>query len=175
MSMTDSKMADVLMHHLPFGSYDHSHNTVIYKDIVAHTKALELVKSSASRLFSVINGIPDELINEFEREYGLPLLCGQNNVGDTIDERRDEIERVKREGHVVLNYDGLLKLFARYNQIVLAIETYVPMQCTGMCVDPINTERLRFRVTLTLEKPVKADMTCLSKHYLPASLRIDIK
>lgn len=173
--MTDNKMADVLMQHLPYGAYDHSHKTVIYKDIVAQTKALELVKSASSRIFTVINGIPDELIDEFEREYGLPLLCGQNSIGDTIDERRDEIERVKREGHVILNLEGLYKLFERYDQTVLSIQTYVPMQCLGSCVDALNTDRLRFRVTLTLDKPIKADMVCLSKHYLPASLRLDIK
>lgn len=169
------KIADVLMQHLPYGAYDHSHKTVIYKDIVAHSKALELVKVSAARIFAVLNGIPDELIDEFEREYGLPLLCGQNSIGDSIDDRRAEIERVKREGHVLLNLEGLYKLFNRYDQTVLAVQTYVPMQCLGSCVDALNTARLRFRVTLTLDKPVKADMTCLSKHYLPASLRLDIK
>lgn len=169
------KIADTLMQHLPYGAYDHSHNTVIYKDIVAHSKALELVKVSAARIFAVLNGIPDELIDEFEREYGLPLLCGQSDVGNTINERRAEIERVKQEGHVLLNLAGLYKLFARYNQTVLSIQTYVPMQCLGSCVDPLNTARLRFRVTLTLAKPIKADMDCLSKNYLPASLRLDIK
>lgn len=174
MSQTQ-KIADTLMQHLPYGAYDHSHKTVIYKDIVAHSKALELVKVSAARIFAVLNGIPDELIDEFEREYGLPLLCGQSNVGNTINERRVEIERVKREGHVLLNLTGLHKLFARYNQSVLAIQTYVPMQCLGSCIDPLNTDRLRFRVTLTLAKPITADFDCLSKNYLPASLRLDIK
>jgi len=175
MSMTDNKMADVLMQHLPYGAYDHSHKTFIYKDIIAHSKALELVKSSANRIFAVINGIPDELIDEFEREYGLPLLCGQNSVGESITDRKQEIDRVRREGHVLLNLAGLYKLFARYNQTVLAVQTYVPMQCLGRCIDPLNTDRLRFRVTLTLDKPINADMVCLSKHYLPASLRLDIK
>lgn len=170
-----NKIADVLMQHLPYGAYDHSHKTVIYKDMVAHSKALELVKVSAARIFAVLNGIPDELIDEFEREYGLPLLCGQSDVGNTVDDRRAEIERVKREGHVLLNLAGLYKLFARYDQTLLAVQTYVPMQCLGTCVDPLNTARLRFRVTLTLAKPIKADMSCLSKHYLPASLRLDIK
>lgn len=174
MSQTQ-KIADTLMHHLPYGAYDHSHKTVIYKDIVAHSKALELVKASSARIFTVLNGIPDELIDEFEREYGLPLLCGQSDVGNTVDERRNEIERVKREGHVLLNLTGLYKLFARYNQTVLNIKTYVPMQCIGSCTDPLNTARLRFRVTLTLAKPIKGDMNCLSKNYLPASLRLDIK
>lgn len=169
------KIADTLMQHLPYGAYDHSHKTIIYKDIVAHSKALELVKVSSARIFTVLNGIPDELIDEFEREYGLPLLCGQSDVGNTIAERRAEIERAKREGHVMLNLAGLHKLFARYNQTVLAVQTYVPMQCLGRCIDPLNTDRLRFRVTLTLDKPIKADMACLSKHYLPASLRLDIK
>lgn len=174
MSQTQ-KIADTLMQHLPYGAYDHSHKTVIYKDIVAHSKALELVKASSARIFAVLNGIPDELIDEFEREYGLPLLCGQSDVGNTVDERRNEIERVKREGHVLLNLTGLYKLFARYNQTVLSLQTYVPMQCLGSCTDPLNTARLRFRVTLTLAKPIKADMDCLSKNYLPASLRLNIK
>ena len=169
------KIADTLMQHLPYGAYDHSHKTIIYKDILAHSKALELVKVSAAHIFAVVNGIPDELIDEFEREYGLPLLCGQNDVGNTIPERRAEIERVKQEGHVLLNLAGLHKLFARYNQTVLSVQTYVPMQCLGSCIDPLNTARLRFRVTLTLSKPIKADMTCLSKNYLPASLRLDLK
>ena len=169
------KIADVLMQHLPHGPYDPSHNTNIYKDIVAHSKALALVKTSASRIFAVLNGIPNELINEFEREYGLPLLCGDNSVGDTLAERTAEIERVKREGHVLLNLAGLNKLFARYNQTVLNVETYRPMQCIGSCVDPLNTDRLRFRVTLTLAKPITADFECLSRNYLPASLRLDIK
>lgn len=169
------KIADTLMQHLPYGAYDNSHKTVIYKDIVAHSKALELVKVSAARIFAVLNGIPDELIDEFEREYGLPLLCGQSDVGNTIPERRAEIERVKTDGHVLLNLAGLHKLFARYNQTVLAVQTYVPMQCLGSCIDPLNTARLRLRVTLTLAKPIKADMDCLSKNYLPASLRLDIK
>lgn len=169
------KIADVLMQHLPFGAYDHSHQTMIYKDIMAHSKALELVKVSSARIFAVLKGIPDALIDEFEREYGLPLLCGKNSVGDTIDDRRAEIERVKREGHVLLNIAGLHALFTRYNQMVLSVQTYVPMQCIGSCTDALNTDRLRFRVTLTLEKPIQADMACLSKHYLPASLRLDIK
>lgn len=169
------KIADVLMHHLPHKAYDHSHSTNIYKDIVAHSKALELVKTSASRIFAVLNGIPAELIDEFEREYGLPLLCGDNSVGDSLAERTAEIERVKQEGHVLLNLAGLNKLFARYNQTVLSVQTYVPMQCVGSCVDPLNTERLRFRVTLTLAKPITADFECLSRNYLPASLRLDIK
>ncbi|WP_131669845.1 hypothetical protein [Psychrobacter pygoscelis] len=164
-----------MMHHLPSGAYDHSHKTIIYKDILAHTKALELVRASSKQIFAVLKGIPDELIDEFEREYGLPLLCGQSNVGDSLTERKRELERVRREGHVLLNLDGLYKLFERYNQTILSMQTYVPMQCTGTCIDPLNTARLRFRVTLSLEKPIKADMACLSKHYLPASLRLDIK
>lgn len=169
------KIADTLMQHLPYGAYDHSHKTVIYKDIVAHSKALTQVKESAARIFAVLTGIPDELIDEFEREYGLPLLCGQNDVGNTTSERRAEIERVKQEGHVLLNFAGLQKLFLRYDQSILAVQTYVPMQCTGSSAAPLNTARLRFRVTLTLAKPVRADMACLSKNYLPASLRIDLK
>lgn len=175
MTQPNQNMADGLMQHLPYGAYDHSHKTNVYKDIVAHSKALELVKDSSARIFAVLNGIPDALIDEFEREYGLPLLCGQNNVGNTVAERRAEIERVKREGHVLLNLAGLYKLFARYNQTILDIQTYVPMQCTGACIDSLNTDRLRFRVTLTLTKPINADFACLSKHYLPASLRLDIK
>jgi uncharacterized protein YmfQ (DUF2313 family) len=176
MSMSETqKMADVLMHHLPYGAYDHSHKTIIYKDIVAHTKALELVKASSAQIFAAINGIPDELIDEFEREYGLPLLCGQNNVGNSLAQRKAEVSRVKREGHVLLNLAGMYALFARYNQTVLDVQTYSPMQCVGSCVAALNTDRLRFRVTLTLAKPITADFACLSRNYLPASLRLDIK
>ncbi len=171
---TQKQLAQVLMQHLPAGSYDHSHNTLIYKDVMAHSAGLAPIIASADTLLEVINGIPAELLDEFEREYGLPLQCGQTDVGDTVTERIAEIQRVKREGHVLLNLAGLYKLMARYGQSIVSIKNYLPMQCIGSCVDPINSERLRFKVTLTLQKPVTANFECLSTHYLPASLMIDI-
>lgn len=170
---TQTDIANVLMAHLPAVSYDHSH-TLIYKDVMAHSAGLAPIIASADTLLEVINGIPEELLEEFEREYGLPLQCGETDVGDTVAERIAEIERVKREGHVLLNLAGLNKLMARYGQKIVSIKNYVPMQCIGSCVEPINSERLRFKVTLTLQKPVTANFVCLSKHYLPAALMIDL-
>ena len=104
----------------------------------------------------------------------LPLGCGVDNTQLNEQTRLTELERVMHEGHVLLNRQGLESLFARYNQQILKVKTYKPMQSTGKCTDPVNTERLRFKATVTVKAPLTVSLPCLERHYLPAALRIDL-
>lgn len=174
MITTQEQFADVLIAHLPHGGYDTAIDTTLYHDIMAHSKPFADILAKADVILSSTNSIPLELLAEYEREYGLPLGCGVDNTQLNEQTRLAELERVMREGHVLLNRQGLESLFARYNQQILNIKTYKPMQSTGKCTDPVNTARLRFKATVTVKAPLTVSLPCLERHYLPAALRIDL-
>lgn len=174
MMTTQEQVADVLIAHLPQGSYDTALDTLLYHDVMAHAKPFADILTAGEVILSNINTIPLALLADYEREYGLPLGCGVDNTQLNEQTRMAELERVMREGHVLLNLDGLQSLFGRYNQQILEVKTYKPMQSTGKCTDPVNTERLRFKATVTVKAPLTVSMSCLERHYLPAALRIDL-
>ena len=73
----------------------------------------------------------------------------------------------------MLNRTYLEKLLELFGVELIDLLRYTPIQCT-ICTAPVNTESLRFKVKLTLKAPVKADIGCIIKNYLPAYLRYDI-
>ena len=164
--------ASVLRQLLPAGGYDTAQDTVIAADIYGHAKALAQCDLDAKRLLSILEGIPPELLNEYEREYGLPLKC-QTNVALTIAERI-EILRWFKNTENVLNKAYLQHILAIFNIELIELIQYKPMQCTQSCVSAINSEILRYKVKLKLQSPVFADIDCIIKNYLPAFLRYDI-
>lgn len=168
------QIADVLIAHLPYGAYDTAKDTLLHQDIMAHAKPFADVLAQADIILNSTNSIPLKLLAEYEREYGLPLSCGIDNTQLNEQTRLAELERVMREGHVLLNRQGLESLFARYNQQILNVKTYKPIQSTGKCTDPVNSERLRFKATVTVKAPLAVSLSCLERHYLPAALRIDL-
>lgn len=174
MITTQEQIADVLIAHLPHGAYDMAIDTLLHQDIMAHAKPFADILAKADVILGSANRIPLELLAEYEREYGLPLGCGVDNTQLNEQTRLTELERVMHEGHVLLNRQGLESLFARYNQQILKVKTYKPMQSTGKCTDPVNTERLRFKATVTVKAPLTVSLPCLERHYLPAALRIDL-
>ena len=70
--------ASVLRQLLPVGGYDNAQDTVIAIDINAHAKVLAQADMDAKRLLSFIEGIPVELLDEYEQSLGLPLKCTVN-------------------------------------------------------------------------------------------------
>lgn len=169
---TTQLYATVLRQLLPAGGYDTSSNTMIAKDIYAHAKALAQCDLDAKRLLSVLEGIPPELLNEYEKEYGLPLKC-TTNVATSYAERIAIIQWVKNTKNV-FNRNYLDQLLGIFGVTVVELVKFVPFRCTQACNQPLNTEQLRYKVTLKLQQPVRADMACIIKHYLPAFLRFDI-
>ena len=169
---TTQLYASVLRQLLPAGGYDTAQDTVIAADIYGHAKALAQCDLDAKRLLSILEGIPPELLNEYEREYGLPLKC-QTNVALTIAERI-EILRWFKNTENVLNKAYLQHILAIFNMELIELIQYKPMQCTQSCVSAINSEILRYKVKLKLQSPVFADIDCIIKNYLPAFLRYDI-
>ncbi|RYL25152.1 DUF2313 domain-containing protein [Acinetobacter piscicola] len=169
---TTQLYATVLRQLLPAGGYDTSSNTMIAKDIYAHAKALAQCDLDAKRLLSVLEGIPPELLNEYEKEYGLPLKC-TTNVATSYAERIAIIQWVKNTKNV-FNRNYLDQLLGIFGVTVVELVKFVPFRCTQACNQPLNTEQLRYKVTLKLQQPVQADMACIIKHYLPAFLRFDI-
>jgi uncharacterized protein YmfQ (DUF2313 family) len=169
---TTQLYASVLRQLLPAGGYDTAQDTVIAADIYGHAKALAQCDLDAKRLLSILEGIPPELLNEYEREYGLPLKC-QTNVALTIAERI-EILRWFKNTENVLNKAYLQHILAIFNIELIELIQYKPMQCTQSCVSAINSEILRYKVKLKLQSPVFADIDCIIKNYLPAFLRYDI-
>jgi uncharacterized protein YmfQ (DUF2313 family) len=163
----------VLRQLLPVGGYDNAQDTVIAIDIYAHAKVLAQADVDAKRLLSFIEGIPVELLDEYEHSLGLPLKCSVNG-SKTIEERLQIIQWVKQTKNVLNRtyLEGLLELFGVE---LVDLVRYTPIQCTAPCTSPVNTESLRFKVKLVLKAPVKADMGCIIENYLPAYLRYDIE
>ena len=64
---TTELYAAVLRQLLPIGAYDTASATSIAKDVYAHAKALASVDLDAKRLFNVIDDIPADLAEEFEK------------------------------------------------------------------------------------------------------------
>ncbi|QHH96680.1 hypothetical protein [Acinetobacter dispersus] len=169
-----TKLYEILLRSLlPVGGYDQAPNTNIADDIYGHAKALAQADLDAKRLLNVLDSIPPELLEEYEREYGLPLKC-QTNVGQTFEERLAVVNWI-RSTRNVLNTAYLEQLLTIFNVNLIDLVTYKPMQCTAPCNAPVNTDLLRFKVKLKLQSPVNADMQCIIQNYLPAFLRYDIE
>lgn len=164
--------ATVLRQLLPVGGYDSSPNThVLAIDIDAHAKVLAQCDIDAKRILNVINSIPVELIEEFENEYGLPLKCSVNS-SKTMTERLQIIQWMRNTQNVY-NRGYLIELLALFDIELVELVTYTPIQCTAPCTAAVNTEQLRYKVTLKLRTPFSAAVDCIIKNYLPAFLRID--
>lgn len=165
--------AAVLRQLLPIGGYDTSPDTNIADDIYAHAKVLARADIDAKRLLSFIEGIPVELLDEYEQSLGLPLKCTVNG-SKTIEERLQIIQWVQKTKNVI-NRTYLEELLELFGVELVDLVRYTPMHCTAPCTSPVNTETLRFKVKLVLKAPVKADMGCFIENYLPAYLRYDIE
>ena len=168
---TTQLYAQVLRQLLPVGGYDTSKNTVIQMDIYGHAKALAQADLDAKRLLNVLESIPPELIDEYERDYGLPLKC-QTNVALTIEERMARLNWVRNLDNV-LNQAYVEQLLNLFGIQLIVLQKYIPTQCTASCISAVNTEQLRYKVLLKLRSSSNADMSCIIKNYLPAYLRID--
>nr|WP_298892254.1 hypothetical protein [uncultured Acinetobacter sp.] len=175
MTLTQSTelYATVLRQLLPIGGYDRSPKTLLAKDIQAHAKAFAKADMDAKRLLQAISGVPTELLGEYETDYGLPLPCTVNTALSTA-ERLEILSWVINQTNV-FNVDYLYGVFALFGITINELVTYTPMQCTASCTDPVNTEQLRYKVTLKLQSPVTADVQCIIDNYLPAFLRIDVE
>jgi len=163
----------VLRQLLPVGGYDRAPNSNIANDIYGHAKALAQCDFDAKRLLNVLGSIPVELLEEYEKEYGLPLKC-QTNVTQTVEERLAVVNWIKNTKNV-LNTAYLSQLLSIFNVNLVELVKYKPMQCTAPCNSPVNTDQLRYKVKLRLQSPVEADMECIIKNYLPAYVRYDIE
>ncbi len=163
----------VLRQLLPVGGYDRAPNSNIANDIYGHAKALAQCDLDAKRLLNVLDSIPVELLEEYEKEYGLPLKC-QTNVTQTVEERLAIVNWIKNTKNV-LNTAYLSQLLSIFNVNLVELVKYKPMQCTAPCNSPVNTDQLRYKVKLRLQSPVEADMECIIKNYLPAYVRYDIE
>lgn len=162
----------VLRQLLPNGGYDRAPQTNIAADIHAHAKALAQADLDAKRILNVLESIPVELLEEYEKEYGLPLKC-QTNVSQTIEERLEILNWIRKTKNV-LNTTYLEQLLSFFGIVLIKLVKFKPMQCTTPCTAPVNTEQLRFKVELWLQNPVDADMNCIINNYLPAYVRYDI-
>ncbi|WP_258579939.1 YmfQ family protein [Acinetobacter baumannii] len=165
--------AAVLRQLLPVGGYDNAQDTVIAIDIKAHAKVLAQADVDAKRILKTLERIPEELISEYEAALGLPLKCTVNTT-KTIEERLQIINWIQQTKNV-LNRTYLESLLQLFDIELIDLIRYRPMQCVASCNSPVNTENLRFKVKLTLKAPVKADMACIIKNYLPSYLRYDIE
>lgn len=165
--------ASVLRTLLPAGAYDTSpHTTVLAKDIYAHAKLFAEADLNAKRILKVLEGVPTELLAEYESEYGLPLKCTVNS-SLTVQERLDVLQWVRKTQNV-LNLGYLKQTLAKFGIVLLDIIKYKPLQCTASCTSAVNTEQLRYKVTLVVPDPLAADIECIIANYLPAYLRVDV-
>lgn len=162
----------VLRQLLPTCGYDQAPNTNIADDIKAHAKALAQADLDAKRLLNILEGIPPELINEYEQEYGLPLKCTVN-ANRTIQERLQILNWIIHTKNV-LNRTYIEQLLAIYGIELVELIKFKPFKCTDQCTSAVNTEVLRYKVKLVARTPLGADITCIIKNYLPAFLRIDV-
>lgn len=178
--MTDWTIADltaryaaVLRQLLPAGGYDRSPDTVAAQDIYAHAKVLAQADKNGRRILQFLQSIPVELLDEVETEIGLPLTCSVPD-SKTLDERLAIVNWVKNT-HNVFNRQYLEALLALFGVTLLDMKKYVPIRCTAQCTEPVNSERLRYKVRLYVADDVTADMQCIIEHYLPAYLRVDVE
>lgn len=172
LEQTTELYASVLRQLLPAGGYDTSPNTEgLAVDIYAHAKLLAQADLDAKRLLNVLEGIPSELLPEFEAEYGLPLKCTVN-ASKTIEERIELLKWV-RSTRNVLNKAYLEQILAIFGVVLIDIVKFKPLLCTAACDSPVNTEQLRYKVFLRLQYPMNADMSCIVENYLPGYLRIE--
>lgn len=58
--------ASVLRQLLPAGGYDTSPKGVVAKDVYAHAKVLAQADVDGKRILAALEGIPEELLNEYE-------------------------------------------------------------------------------------------------------------
>lgn len=172
LEQTTELYASVLRQLLPVGGYDASPNTeALSVDVYAHAKLLAQADLDAKRLLNVLEGIPSELINEYEAEYGLPLKCTVN-ASRTFEERLQILNWV-RTSRNVLNRAYLKQLLAIFDVVLIDIVKFKPLLCTAPCNSPVNTEQLRYKVFLRLQYPMNADMNCIIENYLPGYLRVE--
>lgn len=169
---TTQLYASVLRQLLPVGGYDASpHTEALSVDVYAHAKLFAQADLDAKRILSVLEGIPSELINEYEAEYGLPLKCTVN-ASRTFEQRLQILNWV-RTSRNVLNRGYLEQLLAIFGVVLIDIVKFKPLLCTAACDSPVNTEQLRYKVFLRLQYPMSADMSCIVENYLPGYLRIE--
>lgn len=169
---TTELYASVLRQLLPVGGYDASPNTeALAVDVYAHAKLLAQADIDAKRLLKVLEELPPELLPEYETEYGLPLKCTVN-ASRTFEERLQILNWV-RTSRNVLNQAYLEQLLAIFGVTLIDIQKFKPIRCTSSCIDPVNTEQLRYKVFLRLQYPMNADMSCIVENYLPGYLRIE--
>lgn len=172
LEQTTELYASVLRQLLPVGGYDASPNTeALAVDVYAHAKLLAHADLDAKRLLNVLEGIPSELIAEYETEYGLPLKCTVN-ASRTVEERLQILNWV-RTSRNVLNRAYLEQILAIFGVTLIDIQKFRPILCTASCTDPVNTEQMRYKVFLRLQYPVNADLNCIIENYLPGYLRFD--
>lgn len=172
LEQTTELYASVLRQLLPVGGYDASPTTEgLSVDIYAHAKLLAHADLDAKRLLNVLEGIPSELIAEYETEYGLPLKCTVN-ASRTVEERLQILNWV-RTSRNVLNRAYLEQLLAIFGVTLIDVVKFKPLLCTAVCDSPVNTEQLRYKVFLRLQYPVNADLNCIIENYLPGYLRLE--
>lgn len=173
-SLGRGHFTQALANHLAPVSYQPHPSSLLAADLSAHAKTLSDAFLAAERLLEPIGAIPSDLLSEYERDYGLPLLCGAP-VYTTDAERIAEIERVQDEGHAQLDEAGIRDLFARYNQTVGEIRVTQPTEIDACrCIDPVRSASLRFKAFVELVRPITVDLACLQRNYLPASLKLVI-
>lgn len=172
LEQTTDLYASILRQLLPVGGYDPSPSTeALSVDVYAHAKLFAQADLDAKRILSVLEAIPQELINEYELEYGLPLKCTVN-ASRTVEERLQILNWV-RTSRNVLNRAYLEQILAIFGVTLIDIQKFKPIRCTSSCIDPVNTEQLRYKVFLRLQYPVNADLNCIIENYLPGYLRFD--
>ena len=172
LEQTTELYASVLRQLLPDGVYDTAEMTHVADDIYAHAKALAQADIDAHRLLQVLETIPVDLLADYEREYGLPMQCMV--PGSQTIEERISVLRWIRQHRNVMNREYLEQILAIFGVVLLELKKHKPMQCTGTCVDPVNTEKLRYKVRLVIPSDSPADLECIIDNYLPGYLRVDV-
>lgn len=172
LEQTTELYASVLRQLLPEGVYDTAGMTHVADDIYAHAKALAQADIDAHRLLQVLETIPVDLLVDYEREYGLPMQCMVPG-SQTIEERINVLRWIRQHRNV-MNSEYLEQILAIFGVVLLELKKYKPMQCIGTCVDPVNTEELRYKVRLVIPSDAPADLGCIIENYLPGYLRVDV-
>lgn len=170
LSTQSKKHKSLLLHLLPSGLYDSAEETNIADDISGHAKALAQADLDGQKLLETIPDVQPELIVEYEEDFGLPLKCTLN-TSRAIDERIQIIKWVQTKTRGLEYYR---ELFSFYGVQLIDYMKPKPMQCTGSCTSPVNTELLRYKVKLTLVNHNAADLQCIIDSYFPAYLQVDV-